>query len=76
METKKYKIRKQVLNIPYKSWKIIDSTFLEDIFETDVIGFTNLIGTASFATAITNDEENEFIKELYEYYRKYTKRNH
>ena len=65
---KKYKIRKSVLNMPYDSWKKLDNKFTNQEFETDVKEFIDLLGVVSFGTAITNEEENEFIKTLYEIY--------
>jgi len=54
--------------MPYDSWKKLDNKFTNQEFETDAKEFSDLLGVVSFGTAITNEEENEFIKTLYEIY--------
>ena len=67
---KKYKIRKSVLNMPFDSWKKLNNKFTTPEFEIDVKEFIELLDIVSFGTAIINEEENEFIKVLYEEYNK------
>jgi hypothetical protein len=60
-----YTIRKEMILCDLEQWKIIDSIFKGDTCTMTVDFCLENIGLISAKTAICNDEEREFIEELY-----------
>lgn len=62
---KKYKVRREVLNLPLQGWELIKGL---EILEGDVLYFYDLFGNyVRGLSAKYNEEEKEFFKDYFEY---------